>query len=105
MSSNRRACYEAHNVPLLCKVLSEEGEIKCIYSIVESYGYYYNHFQKGLILPDPDRRLRYCPVCAADDREKYGETYWHRVHQIPEISVCAKHRCRLVSAKYKINNR
>ena len=39
--------------------------------------------------------LRYCPVCVKRDREKYGETYWHRVHQIRNITCCPEHGCRL----------
>lgn len=39
--------------------------------------------------------MRYCPLCAAADREKYGETYWHRKHQLTGIGICLKHRCRL----------
>lgn len=39
--------------------------------------------------------LRYCPVCAREDREQYGETYWHRTWQISDICVCSKHRCYL----------
>lgn len=35
--------------------------------------------------------LRFCPACAAKDREIYGETYWHRPHQLPGVFVCAKH--------------
>lgn len=40
--------------------------------------------------------LRYCPQCAVEDREQYGETYWRRAHQIPHIDVCPTHGCRLV---------
>ena len=39
--------------------------------------------------------MRYCPLCAAADREKYGETYWHRKHQLPGVEICLEHRCRL----------
>lgn len=35
--------------------------------------------------------LRYCPVCAKQDREKYGECYWHRAHQLSGIDVCPDH--------------
>jgi hypothetical protein len=35
--------------------------------------------------------LRYCPICADEDRKKYGETYWHRAHQITGIEVCSIH--------------
>lgn len=48
------------------------------------------------------RYLRYCPECAKADRERYGETYWHRVHQIPELSICALHKCRLETSKVPV---
>lgn len=35
--------------------------------------------------------LRYCPQCAAADREAYGESYWHRIHQVRGIYICAQH--------------
>ena len=47
---------------------------------------------------DEKRYLRYCPICAEEDREKYGETYWHRGHQIPRIRVCHKHGVFLASS-------
>ena len=37
--------------------------------------------------------LRYCPECAREDIEKYGETYWHRLPQMPGVKFCPKHRC------------
>jgi hypothetical protein len=39
--------------------------------------------------------MRYCPMCAAADREQHGETYWHRKHQLPGVEICMEHRCRL----------
>lgn len=52
------------------------------------------------ILPrsEEDKYLKYCPVCASEDREQYGETYWHRKHQIRNMNVCTKHKCRLVKS-------
>lgn len=38
--------------------------------------------------------LRYCPMCLTEDIETYGETYWHRSHQIPYITVCPRHGCK-----------
>lgn len=35
---------------------------------------------------------RYCPLCAKEDMEKYGETYWHRIHQIYDIRICPIHK-------------
>lgn len=39
--------------------------------------------------------LKFCPVCYTEDTEKFGEPYWHREHQIPLMSLCPKHGCRL----------
>ena len=37
-------------------------------------------------------------MCVKEHREKYGETYWNRIHQVPEIKVCPKHKCRLLNS-------
>lgn len=52
------------------------------------------------VLPrsEGEQYLRFCPLCVEDDRETYGEAYWHRKHQIRNMSVCTKHRCRLVES-------
>ncbi len=52
------------------------------------------------VLPrsEGEHYLRFCPLCAEDDRKTYGETYWHRKHQIRNMSICTKHRCRLVES-------
>ena len=49
------------------------------------------------ILPraESEQHLRYCPICAQEDRKQYGETYWHRTHQIRNLVVCPRHGCRL----------
>lgn len=36
--------------------------------------------------------LRYCPSCAQEDQEQYGEAYWHCIHQIPGVTACARHQ-------------
>ncbi len=35
--------------------------------------------------------LKYFPQCVESDRMAYGETYWHRVHQLPGVMVCPHH--------------
>ena len=56
-----------------------------------------------LVRNEEDEFLRYCPACAQEDRLLYGETYWHRKHQLRGAKVCYKHGCFLeqstVSAK------
>lgn len=49
------------------------------------------------ILPrdEGDQYLKYCPLCMMEDRKIYGEAYWHRTHQIRNMPVCTKHKCRL----------
>ena len=47
--------------------------------------------------------IKYCPVCVKEDREKYGEAYWHREWMIPEIRACYKHHCYLYESINSIN--
>lgn len=47
---------------------------------------------------ESDSYLKYCPICVNEDRDKYGETYWHRTHQIRNMVICPKHNCRLISS-------
>ena len=52
------------------------------------------------VLPrnEGEQYLKFCPMCVNDDRETYGETYWHRKHQIRNMSICVKHKCRLMES-------
>ncbi|MBR2895388.1 MAG: TniQ family protein [Oscillospiraceae bacterium] len=52
-----------------------------------------------------DRYLRYCPVCVRQDREVYGETYWHRVHQMIGLNVCPVHGCYLIDSSVIISGK
>lgn len=51
------------------------------------------------------RYLRYCPSCAAEDREQYGETYWHRSHQLQGVDVCPLHHCFLHDSQVLITSK
>lgn len=46
--------------------------------------------------------MRYCPLCVREDRERCGEAYWHRVHQISELNICTKHHCYLVKTDISV---
>lgn len=52
------------------------------------------------VLPrtDGERYLRFCPLCVKDDTKTYGEAYWHRKHQIRNMRMCTKHKCRLMES-------
>lgn len=47
-------------------------------------------------MPDGTEGLKYCPTCYLLDTEKYGEPFWHRVHQIPLLPICPMHQVPLV---------
>lgn len=51
-----------------------------------------------------DSNLKYCPICAEEDRNTYGEAYWHREHQIRNMSICSKHKCLLVRSNVPAKN-
>ena len=59
-------------------------------------GDYYN------LLPNFNKKekkyLRYCPCCLQEDRERYGEAYWHMNHQLEGIKGCIKHKCVLADS-------
>ncbi|MFZ5643056.1 MAG: TnsD family Tn7-like transposition protein [Bacillota bacterium] len=47
--------------------------------------------------------LRFCPECAREDFEKFGELYWHRVHQLPGVLVCPEHAVPLLSSAVPVH--
>jgi len=49
----------------------------------------YNRCRKLSAIP------KYCQLCNREQMEEFGELFFNRFHQIPEIRVCQKHRCYL----------
>jgi hypothetical protein len=47
--------------------------------------------------------LKYCNDCILLDLEKYGVTYWHRVHQIPGVYLCPIHNSMLHNSNVLIS--
>jgi transposase-like protein len=45
------------------------------------------------------KMLRFCPKCVESDRTSYGECYWHRIHQVSGVDICAHHFCLLQDSK------
>ena len=39
--------------------------------------------------------LKACADCVVDDRAAFGVAYWHRLHQLPSVWICPKHRSLL----------
>lgn len=82
--------------------MKDEEKQAALRTVQETEGYYY----KSLPIPAPKngqkRYLRYCPRCAKEDREKYGETYWHQSAQMAGIDICYKHGCYLHDSPIEI---
>ncbi|MBD5451207.1 MAG: TniQ family protein [Lachnospiraceae bacterium] len=49
--------------------------------------------------------LRYCPMCVEEDRQLYGESYWHRSHQMAGVRICPVHGCRLLNSSAIISGK
>lgn len=48
--------------------------------------------------------LRFCPLCREADRSHYGETYWHRLHQLSGVLVCPIHNVFLENSHARRNS-
>lgn len=46
--------------------------------------------------------VRYCPQCVVEDRAHYGETFWHRAHQLPGVPICPIHSADLVDSTVQV---
>jgi hypothetical protein len=40
---------------------------------------------------DPVRFRRFCAACARDEVRLWGESYWHRAHNLPGVLTCDRH--------------
>jgi hypothetical protein len=49
--------------------------------------------------------LRFCLLCAEDDERQFGETYWHRIHQVPGVEVCPVHAVFLENSNAQMLHR
>lgn len=79
--------------PYYARFIGYERRMKALHSLVTMDAAHHNllpiHKSKSKVI----RYLRYCPICAEHDRETYGETYWHRIHQMHGIRICPTHHC------------
>lgn len=91
--------------PYYGRFLPKERKRKAFQALVSMAGDYNN------LLPIPKNRsgkprgLRYCPACAIDDRKRYGETFWHRVHQMTGVNICPIHFCNLLDSSVFISGK
>ena len=94
-----------HNTmfPYHCRFLPLDHKQEALQALIEMKSNYFN------LIPYPKRKIiptmRYCPMCAADDRTTKGETYWHRIHQIIELPICPIHHCKIISTSFELSGR
>lgn len=90
--------------PYYGRFLPKERKQRAFQALVSMKGNYYG------LLPIPnkkneDRYLRYCPLCSAEDRTNYGETFWHRTHQMTGLNICPDHKCYLHNSNILIKSK
>lgn len=80
--------------PQYARFIPLENKKKAMYHLIYDFRDVHHLFS---VLPRTDtaRYLKYCPLCAEEDKQKFGETYWHRKHQMRGMQVCYKHNCLL----------
>lgn len=52
----------------------------------------------GKLRSSKNTHLKFCEECWQNDVKKYGEPYWHRIHQLPGILVCSQHKKVLMNS-------
>lgn len=63
------------------------------------------HFRLGIMasrIKFP-KYLKYCFNCLTEDLTQFGETYWHRSHQLPGVLICWKHKEKLGESLVRTN--
>lgn len=95
--------FEHTMYPAYIRFLPKQRRIDAVNGILSCEGNWKNLMCIPLL--NEPRYIRYCPECAKEDREKYGETYWHRAHQIPRIRVCPQHKCFLENSEIPVSSK
>lgn len=91
--------------PYYSRFIKQERRKKAYETLLEMNGSVYNLLAIPTNRSNQKRYLRYCPYCVEEDREKYGETYWHRVHQMFDVNICPIHSCKLINSNVVISSR
>lgn len=62
------------------------------------------HTQTGIMASaiKENRYFKFCPKCSMEDKAKYGELYWHRLHQVPGVLICPLHKQILLDSSVPI---
>ena len=83
--------------PYYARYIPKERAIQCLKTLMgnNGHGIHYRLGINSLRIKAP-MFLRFCETCRKSDIAKYGETYWHRSHQLAGVLVCPEHGDRLI---------
>ena len=64
------------------------------------------HIRSGVMAStiQPPDHLKFCPLCVQEDKQRFGECYWHRLHQLPGVEICPEHQTSLIASQVRIQN-
>ena len=93
--------------PLLCHLFDDSERFekgKPQYSEVQirrtlSWGVYHRLGNRNT-----SSEMKYCPHCAAEEFHRYGECYWHVLHQISGMYICPIHKTLYAKTQISIDN-
>ena len=54
----------------------------------------------GKLRHPKNTHIKFCKECWEEDIKKYGEPYWHRIHQVPGVIVCPTHGSILMNSTF-----
>ena len=78
----------ATTYPFESAFFSRGQQTNYIFTTFQEDGYAHQTF-------DLIQRLRFCPRCRQEDLQDYGTCYYHRSHQLSNVTTCWKHGCPL----------
>lgn len=91
--------------PYFGRFLPKERKDKAFQSLINMDGHHRNHLQMIKNGNSQKRFLRFCPECCRTDRRQYGEAYWRRIHQMPDIDICPVHGCFLINSEVSLSQK
>src|SRR5262249_13189335 len=97
--------------PLFCPFLPQRQMIQAREDMKGKIGssVYYRIGTPVSGIPVPKvEHLRFCSLCVDEDRDRFGECYWHRIHQAPGVLICPVHKavlCEIESNALKTSSR
>ena len=90
-----------HTAFSLCK-LQTFAEYQGVFAGTNSSEVFSRQLRRGTfrqqLIQHPSRMLRYCPVCASEQKRIYGESYWQILPQLDGVEYCPIHKTRIVAS-------